>query len=1319
MIGQGGPNFRPLVGRCVARARHVWKARLLLALAFCAYASSVVWAEDLDLRIRVAWGGGAARLWDAALELSAGRFSEPIRLSMEPDSPGAMTLEGEQRLRLWQRSPSAYDGVDVSLSAPRDAQLSLRITPRDNAQGELRREIVVAELIAELENLPLDDRGNRLLIRRAPGDQLRVRFDRDSLVFAPGERFQLEVIPHWTGFATASQLAGVMQLVSAEGGDPVWMQTQELTVGADGAVPPIGPLSIPLPQQEGVYDLVLQLESKAPANPVRANPGPVTRIVQLVVIDDRAPPLAAGPPDTTDLKSVLEIDPASTKWWEVLKRPQLPKWLPGFEEKHLASGPLKTEKHGETRFVVLEPGGWRAFPLPLGWAPGPHVLEVAYATGAPQAVGISLVEPNPAGEVSPLGVDSGVVVAPRNLGGAEEAGSEVAVHRLVFWPRSDAPVLLLTNQRHDRPALVGRIRVLRGPERLPPAAGSERTPAPPVRQASTDSDRVFVHDEGFPQTERLLAAWFEKPLFPENFSAPEGLDEGTNRGLDDWRTFYLGALRMIEYLKSRGYNAVSVPVWCEGSALYPSRLLAPTPKYDTGALFVSGQDPRRKDVLEMLLRMCGREGIRVIPSLQFATPLPALEDLLRGDAAGRIGLEWINGAGAAWVQHRGAPRGVAPYYNPLDPRVQEAMHDVVRELVDRYGGHRAFGGVALQLGPSSYAQLPGLYWGFDDVTIAQFQREAGVQVPGEGEMRFRDREAWLSNEGRAAWLPWRAKRMAALYVAMGRTVGKTGPHARLYLAGADLSRCEAVEALMRPALPRRTQFAEAMLHVGLDPSLWKEQPNIVLPRPRRIAPLAELPHRAVSVEIDSSPDVTEFFAAAGAAAGLVYHETRPMRLEAFDEVSPFGRDKTYTLLAPQLSLHGAENRRRIVHLLARSDVQMLFEGGWMLALGQEDSLQPLLDVYRRLPAAVFDELAPTSASSQTVVVRQKSHGGKTWVYLVNDAPWPAAVELEIDAPPGCTLTRLTDRADASLERRGGRTWWKVELAPYDVAGAALSSPEAKVVDYLATPPPQAEDELRLRIREIGARAYQLRDPQAQSLRVLNNPGFEEPAPGGRIPGWEYRGAWESVTLDAAQAHDGRQSLRLRSPAADAPTWIRSDVISAPPSGRLTLSVWARTSDVQKQPAVLLTAQWMRDVATDYRWASFGANSPIPLTSEWREYLFHVPLPPAEVSQLCVGVKLFGQGEVWIDTVRLYQSRFEPPEQDELKKIYGGAEYDRDQGRTADCLHFLDGYWPQFLQEHVEPLIPRAAEAPVAIPAEESEKPSFFQRIRSWNPLKRF
>ncbi len=50
-------------------------------------------------------------------------------------------------------------------------------------------------------------------------------------------------------------------------------------------------------------------------------------------------------------------------------------------------------------------------------------------------------------------------------------------------------------------------------------------------------------------------------------------------------------------------------VLADGSTIYPSRLLEPTPRYDTGVYFASGQDPYRKDVLELLFRLFDREGL--------------------------------------------------------------------------------------------------------------------------------------------------------------------------------------------------------------------------------------------------------------------------------------------------------------------------------------------------------------------------------------------------------------------------------------------------------------------------------------------------------------------------------------------------------------------------------------------------------------------------------------------------------------------------------------------------------------------------------------
>ena len=151
--------------------------------------------------------------------------------------------------------------------------------------------------------------------------------------------------------------------------------------------------------------------------------------------------------------------------------------------------------------------------------------------------------------------------------------------------------------------MFGRIRVYAGPEALP---------------ATADCSNLD-------QPTRLLAAYFDRPLFPENFSASESADEWTGRSLKDWVTFYEGGKRLVEYLKYVGYNGAIVSVARQGATIYPSKLLTPNPKYDNGTFFSSGQDPVRKDVLEMLFRLFDREGLTLVPAVQFSSTLEELE----------------------------------------------------------------------------------------------------------------------------------------------------------------------------------------------------------------------------------------------------------------------------------------------------------------------------------------------------------------------------------------------------------------------------------------------------------------------------------------------------------------------------------------------------------------------------------------------------------------------------------------------------------------------------------------------------------------------
>ena len=326
-------------------------------------------------------------------------------------------------------------------------------------------------------------------------------------------------------------------------------------------------------------------------------------------------------------RSVLEIDPASPRWWE-----RLPEWtqvrrIPGLSQKPLGST-RATPSIPLGEFVELPPTvadgepNWQAYPLPVEADGTPHMLEIDYPADKEQHLGISILEPNAVGKLVPVSRDWGVFV--EGLGHAGQA--EKHKHRIVFWPRTNAPLLLVTNFHPTASGRFGHIRVLK---RTNGTIAAEGPTAPR-------------------QSDRLLAAYIARPLVPETFGASEGLDVtgGQNQSVDDSKTFYDGATRLAEYVSFAGYNAAAVSVLADGSAIYPSERLCSTPLHDTSLMVGGAKDLPNSDPLELLFRVFDRNQLAFVPTLQFAAPLPELEALRKGTDARQSGLELIGPNGA-------------------------------------------------------------------------------------------------------------------------------------------------------------------------------------------------------------------------------------------------------------------------------------------------------------------------------------------------------------------------------------------------------------------------------------------------------------------------------------------------------------------------------------------------------------------------------------------------------------------------------------------------------------------------------------------------
>ena len=183
---------------------------------------------------------------------------------------------------------------------------------------------------------------------------------------------------------------------------------------------------------------------------------------------------------------------------------------------------------------------------------------------------------------------------------------------------------------------------------------------------------------------------------------------------------------------------------------------------------------------------------------------------------------------------------------------------------------------------------------------------------------------------------------------------------------------------------------------------------------------------------------------------------------------------------------------------------------------------------------------------------------------------------------------------------------------------------------------------------------------------------------------------------------------------------------APPStGRLAISVWLRVADAARQPPLRLALEGKLNGQVFYRCAQVGfggsGSQAEPIYPEWSRYVSQVDdLPLEGLTSLRVRFDLMGPGEVWIDDVQLYHLLFSRAEMVELSKLISLADVKLQSRQIGDCLHLLEGYWPQFLEENVAlPSAPPAAETAASKPKPAEEKPpertGWFGRMKDLLP----
>ncbi len=389
-----------------------------------------------------------------------------------------------------------------------------------------------------------------------------------------------------------------------------------------------------------------------------------------------------------------------------------------------------------------------------------------------------------------------------------------------------------------------------------------------------------------------------------------------------------------------------------------------------------------------------------------------------------------------------------PRYNPLDPRVQKGVHEVVDEITTRYGRHATFDGIAVICRPDTYTLLPGRQWGYDQATLRRFTSSLPAGTTDD-QIGLQQLQSEILNSLYDAWLTWRCQQMSDWYSMLADAVASNSTGGKLYLAPVDLYRSEEIAATLSPSLHRVSDVKDVMKRLGFDPQTIFQNANLRMLKPHRVAPNHTLDSERIEYSLQKTSQLDQWFAEADFRGDLFAHRSSWAHFYQLEKQSQFADQKLPLMRLQPLSPVGAMNRERFATALLKSDSQLFVDGGWLLSVGQEQSLSPLLQVFSQLPDHKFETLsAADSAHGRAMAVRHYSDGETTYFYMVNATPWPIRVSVPIEgALSEDAIDSFSDEA-LGVTQVNSQSVIQKTVEPYGLVGGQSRNTQIKVWQVL-------------------------------------------------------------------------------------------------------------------------------------------------------------------------------------------------------------------------------------------------------------------------------
>lgn len=1260
----------------------------VLPLPALATARPLMPAGSADVAVRVTWGGGRPRRWsgtirvlDAAGALVSAPGVPAWRLLATDGHAATRVTAGADGLVVRQAGETPLDEIELHLPDDPAATIVVHLVPDDLSGEAVDFRCTVGEVIRGQMQRPLDGEANRLTVRRAPGDDLRVTID-GGTVRSPGDvvRLHLQPLlpPHDGGGATFELRVRVREGVDgAESYSRTWL-LRESPRGADEGVGPapqrFDPISIdvPLPAREGAWDIAMQVTERGGLRWARPL---ATRVVQVAAVAATAQ--AAG--EGGEWRVIEELDPASPRLLERLRRipvvgrgaaalphvqlpmvplPKVP--LPAVPMPRipgagavgavvprvaalLPSGHATIDAHPSGARFRLPPArssaepSWEAIHLAGAVAGAPHRLEITLPADEQALVSVTVLE-----QVG------GSVIATFEGGFAAEASpgaTGLVRHACIFRPQSRAPLVVVGNPSPNRAVSFGAVRILAGPPRLEPSP------------AALGGRRVWGVVDG---------------LDLAGLGGPYRVEGDAAGAVVDWRTLLAAARSSAEALAARGAAGALVTVHARGASAWPAHPAAPPPARDRAAAD-AGLDPVPKDVLEVFCRVHGRQGLRLVPAVVCSGPLPPLEAALAAGGPAAEGIVCIGRDG----RPAGPTEGAALRYNILDPAVRAALEELLADLAARSAGHDAVDGLALVLPHDGWFHLPGVAAGLDDATFARFLAEvpaaaavvaaAGPEAFRADATRFALRAALVEGPLREAWVEWRAATVADFVGRLARRVASLAPGRTLSIVPTTLLSEGDLAARVRPVLAV-APGGDVLRDVGLDVARITAHDGVVWVSPHVHASMEDFIEREAVAAANHAPGTAAAAAAARRRAAIRLDRPATIDLGTVLAQGALAGSASVEVASVHAAPGGAARTRALAEILAPADCERIYDAALVWQAGDEvDAARDAL--LAAVPPARMETVAGVPAP---LVVRVGRDGGGILVTNASGVPCRAII----------------DRAAAA----GGPApdALAIDLAPWQSRAVAAGGPAALAgvrVEF------DAAVEAGVRARLEGLRLKRAALEMPAPMPVLDNPGFEHPDHAGEVPGWELlEGQRGRLRIVPGAPDGGGRGLEFASDNGLAT--LRSNPFPPPATGRVSVALWLRVAADAPPPPLRIAVEGVHEGREYYRFAPVGAgpNARAP-GAEWAQFVLQIDdLPTVGVETLRVRLDLLGGGAVQVDDIRVFDLAFDEAQRVRLARSLAAVEERLAAGDLGACAVELDRHWARFLDTFVTDAAAARAEA---------------------------